>query len=78
MPGWDCHGLPIEHKIQEEAKKAGERLHELGTLEVRRRCYAYAERYAAVQSEQFQRLGILGDWAHPYLTMTKDLRGEHP
>jgi isoleucyl-tRNA synthetase len=71
VPGWDCHGLPIEHKIQEEAKKAGERLHELGTLEVRRRCYAYAEKYAAVQSEQFQRLGILGDWANPYLTMTK-------
>jgi isoleucyl-tRNA synthetase len=69
VPGWDCHGLPIEHKIQEEAKKAGERLHELGTLEVRRRCYAYAERYAAVQSEQFQRLGILGEWANPYLTM---------
>ena len=72
VPGWDCHGLPIEHKIAEEAKRAGERLHELGTLEVRRRCYAYAERYAAVQSEQFQRLGILGNWAHPYLTMTKD------
>ena len=72
VPGWDCHGLPIEHKIQEEAKKAGERLHELGTLEVRRRCYAYAEKYAKVQSEQFQRLGILGDWAHPYLTMTRD------
>ena len=72
VPGWDCHGLPIEHKIQEEAKKAGERLHELGTLEVRRRCYEYAAKYAAVQSEQFQRLGILGDWAHPYLTMTRD------
>ncbi len=72
VPGWDCHGLPIEHKIQEEAKKAGERLHELGTLEVRRRCYEYAERFAKVQSEQFQRLGILGDWAHPYLTMTRD------
>ena len=72
VPGWDCHGLPIEHKIQEEAKKAGERLHELGTLEVRRRCFAYADRYAKVQSEQFQRLGILGDWDHPYLTMTKD------
>jgi isoleucyl-tRNA synthetase len=72
VPGWDCHGLPIEHKIADEAKKAGERLHELGALEVRRRCYAYAEKYAAVQSEQFQRLGILGDWAHPYLTMTRD------
>ena len=72
VPGWDCHGLPIEHKIQEQAKKAGERLHELGTVEVRRRCYEYAAKYAAVQSEQFQRLGILGDWGHPYLTMTPD------
>ena len=75
VPGWDCHGLPIEHKIGEEAKKAGERLHELGTVEVRRRCSAYASRFAGVQSEQFQRLGILGDWAHPYLTMAPAYEG---
>ncbi|HEX8915101.1 MAG TPA: isoleucine--tRNA ligase, partial [Humisphaera sp.] len=69
VPGWDCHGLPIEHKIQEEFKKEGKNFREVGTLEVRRRCFAYAQKYAAVQSEQFQRLGILGDWANPYLTM---------
>ncbi|QOV88930.1 isoleucine--tRNA ligase [Humisphaera borealis] len=69
VPGWDCHGLPIEHKIQEQFKKEGKNFREVGTLEMRQRCFAYAQNYAGVQSEQFQRLGILGDWAHPYLTM---------
>ncbi|HEY8750445.1 MAG TPA: isoleucine--tRNA ligase [Tepidisphaeraceae bacterium] len=69
VPGWDCHGLPIEHKIQEEVKKEGKNIRELSVLEVRQRCFAYAEKFAGVQSEQFQRLGILGDWANPYLTM---------
>lgn len=67
VPGWDCHGLPIEHKIQQEL---GPKLRELGTLEVRRRCWAYAEKYARLQSEQFQRLGVLGDWGQPYWTMS--------
>src|SRR3989440_8194239 len=61
VPGWDCHGLPIEHKIQEEIKKEGKNIRELSIVDVRRRCYAYAEKYAHVQSEQFQRLGILGE-----------------
>jgi isoleucyl-tRNA synthetase len=69
VPGWDCHGLPIEHKIQEQIKKEGKHLRDLSTVEVRQRCFAYAEKYAGVQAEQFQRLGILGDWDHPYLTM---------
>ena len=69
VPGWDCHGLPIEHKIQEEIKKEGKNIREMSVLDVRKRCYEYADKYAAVQSEQFQRLGILGDWANPYLTM---------
>ena len=69
VPGWDCHGLPIEHKISELAKDKKEKLHELGVLEVRRRCHEYAQKYVEVQSEQFKRLGILGDWANPYLTM---------
>src|SRR5688500_12456560 len=72
VPGWDCHGLPIEHKIQEEVKKEGKNFREVGVLDMRRRCFAYADKYAKVQSEQFQRLGILGDWARPYLTMTPD------
>src|SRR5882672_800362 len=49
VPGWDCHGLPIEHKIQEELKKEGKKIHELGTVEVRRRCFEYASKYAGVQ-----------------------------
>ena len=77
VPGWDCHGLPIEHKIGELAKKAGERLHELGTVEVRRRCFEYAAKYVDVQSEQFQRLGILGEWRHPYRTMDRAYEAGH-
>lgn len=69
VPGWDCHGLPIEHRIQEEIKKEGKNIREMNVLDVRRRCYEHADKYAAIQSEQFQRLGILGDWANPYLTM---------
>ncbi|HSI35914.1 MAG: isoleucine--tRNA ligase [Phycisphaerae bacterium] len=72
VPGWDCHGLPIEHKIQEELKKKGKNIREMAPVDVRRECFAYAQKYATVQSEQFQRLGILGDWANPYLTMAPE------
>ena len=68
VPGWDCHGLPIEHKIQQEL---GPKLREMSTLDVRKKCYAYAEHFVKVQSEQFQRLGILGEWDKPYLTMDR-------
>jgi isoleucyl-tRNA synthetase len=66
VPGWDCHGLPIEHKIQQDL---GSKLRDMSVLDIRKRCYAYAEKYVGIQSTQFQRLGILGDWADPYLTM---------
>jgi isoleucyl-tRNA synthetase len=66
VPGWDCHGLPIEHKVQQ---KLGPKLREMDTLTVRRLCREHAEKFIKVQSEQFQRLGILGDWENPYLTM---------
>jgi isoleucyl-tRNA synthetase len=69
VPGWDCHGLPIEHKIQEKFKG---KLREMSTVEVRRHCFEYASHYVKVQSEQFQRLGILGEWNNPYLTMSPD------
>src|SRR5687767_10497254 len=74
VPGWDCHGLPIEHKIQEELqKKHGQtKFREMSALDVRRACYEYAQKYATIQSEQFQRLGIWGEWDRPYLTMTPD------
>jgi isoleucyl-tRNA synthetase len=66
VPGWDCHGLPIEHKIQQEL---GPKMREMPVVEVRQKCFDYAAKYAAIQNEQFQRLGILGDWANPYWTM---------
>jgi len=69
VPGWDCHGLPIEHKIQE---KLGSRLRQMTVAQVRQRCYEYAAEYARIQSVQFQRLGIIGQWDKPYLTMAPE------
>src|SRR5436305_10331825 len=69
VPGWDCHGLPIEHKIQEQV---GPKLREMPITEIRQLCFAYADKYVKLQSEQFQRLGILAEWDKPYATMTPD------
>ncbi|HEY0009591.1 MAG TPA: class I tRNA ligase family protein, partial [Tepidisphaeraceae bacterium] len=66
VPGWDCHGLPIEHKVAQDLGKA---FREMTPVDVRGKCAAYAQKYVDIQCEQFQRLGILGDWANPYLTM---------
>ncbi len=68
VPGWDCHGLPIEHKIQQQL---GPKLRELSTVEVRRHCFEYATKYVGLQAGQFQRLGIMGEWDRPYLTMDR-------
>jgi isoleucyl-tRNA synthetase len=73
VPGWDCHGLPIEHKVLREL---GERGRELGTVEVRRRCRDYANRFVRLQSHQMQRLGTLADYRHPYLTMDPTYEAE--
>jgi isoleucyl-tRNA synthetase len=66
VPGWDCHGLPIEHKVDSElnARQKG-----LSAIEIRRACRQYASRFIDIQREEFQRLGVFGDWDHPYLTM---------
>jgi isoleucyl-tRNA synthetase len=66
VPGYDCHGLPIELKVDREL---GPRKREMALADVRRACRAYAERFIGVMTEEFQRLGIFGDWQHPYLTM---------
>jgi isoleucyl-tRNA synthetase len=66
VPGWDCHGLPIEHQVDKELKAQGL---SLSQVEVRQRCRAYAQKFIGVQREEFERLGVLGDWQHPYLTM---------
>ncbi|MFQ5428071.1 MAG: isoleucine--tRNA ligase [Thermodesulfobacteriota bacterium] len=69
VPGWDCHGLPIELQVEKELKKdkAGEG--EAGKPEIRKRCRRYAERFVEIQREEFKRLGIFGRWDEPYLTM---------
>ncbi len=72
VPGWDCHGLPIEHRVM---KELGSRGRELPTLEIRRRCQAYAEKYVRLQSEQMKRLGTLADYDHPYVTMDPAYEG---
>ena len=67
VPGWDCHGLPIEHQVM---KELGDKKRDLDVSAIRRLCREYAERYVTIQREEFKRLGVLGEWEHPYLTMT--------
>jgi isoleucyl-tRNA synthetase len=74
VPGWDCHGLPIEWKIEEENYRAkGKAKPDLSDpaalVEFRRECRQFAEHWIKVQREEFERLGVVGDWAHPYTTM---------
>src|SRR5512138_2919739 len=64
--GYDCHGLPIELKVDREL---GPKKRELSTAEFRRACRAYATRFIDVMTQEFQRLGVFGDWEHHYLTM---------
>jgi isoleucyl-tRNA synthetase len=66
VPGYDCHGLPIELKVDREL---GPKKREMSVADFRRACRAYADRFIGVMTQEFQRLGILGDWEHPYLTM---------
>ncbi|MBB5684738.1 isoleucine--tRNA ligase [Sphingobium boeckii] len=69
VPGWDCHGLPIEWKIEEAYRKKKLNKDEVPPAEFRAECRAYAEKWVDVQRAQFQRLGVMGDWGDPYLTM---------
>jgi isoleucyl-tRNA synthetase len=69
VPGWDCHGLPIEHQV---LKNLGPKKHGMEKAEIRRLCREYAEKFVSVQRKEFIRLGVFGDWDHPYLTMTPD------
>jgi isoleucyl-tRNA synthetase len=69
VPGWDCHGLPIEWKIEEQYRAKGLNKDDVPVVEFRRECRAFAEHWVDVQREEFKRLGVEGDWANPYLTM---------
>lgn len=69
VPGWDCHGLPIEWKIEEAYRAKKRSKDEVPAAEFRAECRDYAAKWVGVQAAQFERLGIAGDWANPYLTM---------
>jgi len=66
VPGWDCHGLPVEHEVE---KSLGSKKGELPLVEIRRRCRDYAAKFVGIQREEFKRLGVFGEWENPYLTM---------
>ena len=74
IPGWDCHGLPIEFKVSQEMRKAGDTIADAATI--RKACEAYARKYIDIQRTQFQRLGVLGDWPNPYLTFNKEYEAD--
>src|SRR6476661_8242335 len=74
IPGWDCHGLPIEFKVTQEMRKTGAA--DVEPVTIRRACEAYAHKYIDIQRTQFKRLGVLGDWENPYLTLNRDYEAE--
>lgn len=69
VPGWDCHGLPIEWKIEEKYREAGKDKDAVPILEFRKECRDFAQHWVNIQSDEFQRLGVTGNWEQPYLTM---------
>ncbi|HXG47787.1 MAG TPA: isoleucine--tRNA ligase [Methylomirabilota bacterium] len=74
VPGWDCHGLPIEFKVTQEMRSAGETRGDAATI--RKACEAYARKFIDLQRAQFKRLGVLGDWDNPYLTLNKEYEAD--
>jgi len=73
VPGWDCHGLPVEHQLFKELKMTK---YDISQVEFRRKAYDYAMKYVKIQAEEFKRLGILGEWDAPYLTLSKDYEAQ--
>ena len=75
IPGWDCHGLPIEWKIEEQYREAKKDKDAVPVLQFRAECRAYAEHWLAVQMAEFRRLGVEGNWRERYATMDHPLGG---
>jgi len=75
IPGWDCHGLPIEFKVSQEMRKAGDTA-AADAVTIRKACDAYARKFIDIQRTQFKRLGVLGDWDNPYLTLNKEYEAD--
>ena len=76
VPGWDCHGLPIEWKIEEQYKKNKKNKNESPIVEFRKECRAFAEKWIDVHKDQFKRLGVVGDWENYYSTMSYDAEAQ--
>jgi isoleucyl-tRNA synthetase len=73
VPGWDCHGLPVEHQLFKELKITK---YDIDQIKFRKQAYDYAMKYVEIQKQEFMRLGIFGDWENPYLTLTKNYEAE--
>ncbi|MGE9291058.1 MAG: class I tRNA ligase family protein, partial [Puniceicoccales bacterium] len=73
IPGWDCHGLPIEHKVARQMKDEGR---ELSPVEMRKACEEFSKSFIEKQRGQFERLGVQADWAHEYRTMNPSYEAE--
>ncbi|MGB2600140.1 MAG: isoleucine--tRNA ligase [Candidatus Omnitrophota bacterium] len=73
IPGWDCHGLPVEHQLFKELDIGKD---DISQVEFRKKAYKYAMKYVDIQSDEFERLGVFGDWKNPYLTLTKDYEAD--
>ena len=76
VPGWDCHGLPIEWKIEEQYKKNKKNKNEVPIVEFRKECRAFAEKWIEIHKSQFKRLGVVGDWENYYSTMSFDAEAQ--
>ena len=76
VPGWDCHGLPIEWKIEEEYRKKGKNKDDVPIVQFRQECREFAEKWIAIQKKEFRRLGVEGDWDNPYLTMSNQAEAQ--
>jgi len=76
VPGWDCHGLPIEWQIEEQYRKVGKNKDDIPIDEFRKECRAFADKWIIVQTEEFKRLGVIGDWKNPYTTMSYEAEAQ--
>ncbi|WP_169544512.1 isoleucine--tRNA ligase [Sneathiella aquimaris] len=76
VPGWDCHGLPIEWKIEEKYRKAGKDKDDVPVVEFRKECRDFAAEWIDIQREEFKRLGVTADWENPYITMSFDAEAQ--
>ncbi len=76
VPGWDCHGLPIEWKIEEQYRKKGLNKDDVPIVDFRQECREFAQKWIEIQKKEFRRLGVEGDWDNPYLTMSNEAEAQ--